>query len=642
MKFWALSNLVLAFALSELLIGGARLLFSLPAYGLLALAGLCAIVPQWRRAASIPLGAVITTFLFLGYVLLRNRASPFDYLARPDFFLVLGALIVYLLTVVFFVRWEERRTLFYALLALAVGQAVLGAIQFREGNQYMPFWWMQRPDQSWRASGFYISPNHFAGLLEIIALLALSMTVWSKRSVRQKVLIGYVGACCIVGVAISGSRGGYLALLGGCGCLLFLSVWVSRVLYPRQWTYLAAGAVTMVVVGIGAVGTVMFQSEALKQRFASINDPENMRFLLWNAALEQYKLSPVWGTGSGTYLHYGRIFRDPRVQNDPVFVHNDYLHLLAEYGLLGAAGFLIFFLWHVGSGLRTTGKLAWKTSELRETRSDELALHLGALSAMAAYVVHSAVDFNLHLPGNALVMAMIFGIVANPGFGRPDISWQERTAAGILRGTLAGLAVIVLAYGIPKLPGEWYAEQARQALKNYRLPEARALAEKALRHEAANPDVYYYAGEALREMAAQAQATATGDPEQLGAEAVRMFQRGLEVYPYDSRTLLSLAHAYDGLKQYGKAEETLNRAAAIDPHSAYIHAYRALHYLAQGKIKEAGAELEIASQMDFSKENKLINAGLEELRRLLGPAAWEHPPLIDILEDGTIREIPYQ
>ena len=71
---------------------------------------------------------------------------------------------------------------------------------------------------------------------------------------------------------------------------------------------------------------------------------------LWAAAIPQFELAPAFGTGAATYLYYGRMFRDPQVQNDPIRSHNDYLELLAEYGLAGVAGLLLFLGAHLWLG----------------------------------------------------------------------------------------------------------------------------------------------------------------------------------------------------------------------------------------------------------------------------------------------------
>ncbi|MES2570855.1 MAG: O-antigen ligase family protein [Verrucomicrobiota bacterium] len=573
--------------------------------------------------STLPAGALLTGVVFCGYLLARNWHSPVEYLARNDLFIILGALMVYLLTAVLFVRVEERRILLCGLLGLGVAQVILGAIQFRYSNQYMPFPWMQRADNWWRASGFYISPNHFAGLIEVVALLAFSLAFWGKRPVWQRVLMGYIGVCCVVGIAISGSRGGYLALMGGALCLVLLSLWSCRFFYRGRWALIAASTMVAAALVVGVAGTIMFQSDTLRMRFFDIHEPHNMRFLLWSAALEQFRLDPTWGTGSGTYLYYGRTFRDPLVQYDPIFVHNDYLHLLAEYGMVGAGAFLLFFLWHSASGLRTIGTIARKVNVTGETKSDELALHLGALSAIGAYVIHSAVDFNLHMPANALVMALVFGIVANSGMAKPRMTALEKGVAGGGRALLFAIGVFVLFYGVPLLRGEWYSERTRQALKSYQLEETRSLAAEGLKYERSNPDLYYYAGEAARELAANQ----AGPVQALQEEAIGMFKKGLELFPDDSRTLLKLAEAYDQAKRFDEAEEVLIQADELDPNSLYVHAYYGMHYRDRGQILEAANEFQIARELDRDSQFKIVQVGFAEVQKIL--AAIPATPLPD-------------
>jgi hypothetical protein len=87
--------LIAAFLTIQVLIGGTRLLFSFPAYGLIAVVGLLTLFSLRRTKpgpGSLCLGA---TILFMGYIVARAAASPVDYLARSDIYSVLAGLIVY-------------------------------------------------------------------------------------------------------------------------------------------------------------------------------------------------------------------------------------------------------------------------------------------------------------------------------------------------------------------------------------------------------------------------------------------------------------------------------------------------------------------------------------------------------------------
>jgi O-antigen ligase len=107
------------------------------------------------------------------------------------------------------------------------------------------------------------------------------------------------------------------------------------------------------------------QSPFLSGRARSTFETTNMRVDLWQSALQQWKLRPIFGTGSGTYLYYGRMFRTPRVQLDPIYTHNDYLNLLAEYGLTGAVGMALFLGVHLRTGGRSFARLGRSGSPCR-------------------------------------------------------------------------------------------------------------------------------------------------------------------------------------------------------------------------------------------------------------------------------------
>src|SRR4029077_18075265 len=155
-----------------MLIGGARLLFSFPAYGLLAAMSILALVAIGRPKPQPNQMCLLSSAIFFGYVLARAILSPVEYLARPDIYSVLGCLLVYLFVACLFTDAKQRTWFLFFLLALATAHVVVGALQFRDGNNFMPFSFLQRYDYGRRASGFYICPNHLAGLLEVLGIFS--------------------------------------------------------------------------------------------------------------------------------------------------------------------------------------------------------------------------------------------------------------------------------------------------------------------------------------------------------------------------------------------------------------------------------------------------------------------------------------
>ena len=124
----------------------------------------------------------------------------------------------------------------------------------------------------------------------------------------------------------------------------------------------------------------------------------------WIAAWRMFSLRPWLGVGLGQYATIYPLVAVPRWTDPLGHAHNYYLNILAEGGLVGLVGYLVFLVaafvaaWRLclaQQGLATRGRAggpwAW----------------LGHLAA------HSMVD-NLYVHSMYLVVAMLLGMVAAP------------------------------------------------------------------------------------------------------------------------------------------------------------------------------------------------------------------------------------
>lgn len=563
-------------ALIQVLIGGMRLLFSLPTYALLAVAAFLSIV-LFRRTRLPPDRLCLwSTAIFFGYILIRALLSPVAYLARPDIYSVLGGLIVYFLVVWVVIETRLRMLALSFLLLVAVVHVAIGAIQFRNGDNFMLIPFLQRFDYDRRASGFYICPNHLAGMLEVVGAFGLAIAAWSRWPIWGKLLIGYLTAVCYGGLILTGSRGGYLSATVSVLVFIALNILILR-RADRALSFKVA--IAGVVVAAGIAGSCLFllqKSDYLGGRAANIFETTNVRLDFWSAALQQWRLQPISGTGAGTYLFFGRQFRTDRVQVDPIEVHNDYLHLLAEYGILGALCFAFFLVAHVRRAWRTFQWLGPKrVSTSGQLLSNALSLNVGCICSVSAYLVHSVFDFNLHVPANVLLLAFVFGLLANPGIERKSSSSTVSLPPAILwRFALPALGLIVIIQSVRLLPGEYFSERARAALRDFHPAEATLFALRGLSHEQKNPDLYSYLG---RARLAQGYRIKDRPAEQsFYQSALDAFWRGRALVPRDENFPLELGYTYDALDRYPEAEWMFAEARALDPRSIMIQdAYKA-------------------------------------------------------------------
>jgi tetratricopeptide (TPR) repeat protein len=315
-------------------------------------------------------------------------------------------------------------------------------------------------------------------------------------------------------------------------------------------------------------GVLMSQSPHIRERVDNIVDPDHTRFNLWRSSIEQWKLQPLVGTGSGSFRYYGREFRAEQVQGDPMFVHNDYLHLLCEYGLIGAALFLLLLGSHLRHGWRSFVEVGPRRfAEGSFLQSDRLALTIGALSALAAYGVHSLVDFNMHIPPNALLIAFVFGLLGDTGvFDASRV--PSRLPVSSLRLATVAIGLILLLQCVRLLPGEYFAEKARVALE-YEDPEAAIVdANNALAYEQKNPNIYFYLGRSLGAIANEKRSVEKRDS--YYEAALGAFDKARKLAPLDGFYALDMAYAYDAMGRFSEAEWMYGVARSRDPRSVMM------------------------------------------------------------------------
>ena len=556
--------LAAAFATSQTLIGGTRLLFSLPAYGLLGLGGLLAFFALRRPKPYANQLCFASTALFFGYILARALFSPVPYLARSDIYSVLGGLLVYFFVACIFTEAKQRMLLLSVLLVLGIVHVCIGAVQFRQDNNFMLIPFLQRVDYGQRASGLYVCPNHLAGLLEVLAVFALSIVCWSRWPIWAKLLTAYAGGVSYLGLVLTGSRGGYLSTVASLLVFIALSLLILRKAPSRVFWGVGGASVVVVLLISVTAACLIRKSDYLSGRAETVFDTTNMRIEMWKAAIQQWKLEPVAGTGSGTYLFYGRQFRTEQVQRDPVYVHNDYLQLLAEYGLVGGALFLVFLASHTREGWRNFQRLGPKRLTVSSgLLSNGLSLQIGAIAALCAYIVHSVFDFNLHIPANVLLLAFVFGILANAGTSRERDPVSLRFSTIRWRLLLPIIGLIVVVQCVRLLPGEYFAERARTSLRDDELVAAISFALEGLKWEQKNPNLYQYLGSARAELADK-----MSEPQARSVfyeGAIRAFEKGRALAPEEKAFAAGMGMAYDALGRFAEAEWMYDQVLALDP-----------------------------------------------------------------------------
>ncbi|MBI4166170.1 MAG: O-antigen ligase family protein [Acidobacteria bacterium] len=247
--------------------------------------------------------------------------------------------------------------------------------------------------------GPYVNRNHFAGLMEMLLPLGIAGLLGrrGRSPFRGFLVFGLVVA--VASLLLSGSRGGTIAFL------VEMLIWgVLLVAFSARGRTRAVGA--SVAVGLASSAALFFVIDPgqASQRLATIaaipTQPEAAladRGIVSRDALRIYAEHPWTGIGLGSFAVVY-----PRYQSFPSdklweHAHNDYAEALVETGTVGAA--------LIVAALASFYYLAF--ARVRERLEREIGwIQMGAAIGCCGLLVHSLVDFNLHIPANAAWFAV--------------------------------------------------------------------------------------------------------------------------------------------------------------------------------------------------------------------------------------------
>lgn len=274
-------------------------------------------------------------------------------------------------------------------------------------------YWIRELNQS-TAFGPFINRHHFAGYMELTIALPLGL-VFAGAIEKEKIII-YLFIAGLMGVALvmTASRGGIVSLVSE---ILFLitvtAIWRKPSDRRRRKSSrlkriaARAGMATALLVSL-FLGVMLLGGEFSINRFIdSVNtdDPTTGRAHFWSVTLNIIKAYPYLGTGLGAYgVSYTQydsrngLFRLEQA-------HNDYLQVLSDGGIVGAALALFF-----------VALLFYKAIVRAKSRDDfRRGIALGALSGCFGVLIHSFFDFTLHTTSNALLFLVLAALATLNG-----------------------------------------------------------------------------------------------------------------------------------------------------------------------------------------------------------------------------------
>ena len=333
---------------------------------------------------------------------------------QRSFYLLAAYIGVFLVMAHAFTKWAQLRKAASAIVISSLAIAVLGIIHKFSGDRTI--FWFHVPRFGGAIFGPFTNPNHYAAYANMAFGTALGLLLTAtataklraRKTWRQKVawlstgkasqaiLLAFAAILMGASVCVSLSRGGITSLAASLG-LAGVFVTLSGAA-PNRGRIVAAVAL-LVVAAVVWLGWQPVVKEL--GTLAEIDPVGGSRTEATLATLRIFRTWPVFGCGFGSFQHVFPAFQGPSIQFGRwLHAHNDYAQLIAEGGIVGVLLVVLTAVVLVRLVRKRFSKAA------REGR-----LFVGGLAVgLAAIALHSFVDYSLHKPANAFLLATLCGM----------------------------------------------------------------------------------------------------------------------------------------------------------------------------------------------------------------------------------------
>lgn len=352
------------------------------------------------------------TLLVIVQLAMHLTASPFS--TRIELQLLVSMAILVFLSAQAFRTAREWRQFAWFIMILGFAVSGLGILQHLTFNGKL--YWFREMHYGGIPFGPFVNRNHFAGFAELVLPMSLVPLLMGRVRRERMIVVGILAIIPVSALLLSASRGGIVSLgaeLAFVVLIVVLQKAGGRHLFVGGMVLLAAFAT---VAWLG-VNEALARFSALQTLEVTQSKRAAMRLGTWRIFVDH----PVVGTGLGTlqqvYPPYETLF-DGKIVNH---AHNDFLEALAETGIVGG----VCCAWFLG--VLFVGALRFWQSE---GNSFANTLRLCGWTACCGLLVHSLVDFNLHIPSN-LLLFLLMALLATAEMApeRPKGSQRRRRSA---------------------------------------------------------------------------------------------------------------------------------------------------------------------------------------------------------------------
>lgn len=339
-------------------------------------------------------------YIFGDDIKLSNSISLYPFLTKEKLLIYLSYAAFFLIVSNYIRTSTQIKRFIRIVFTISIVESLIGLLQYIASGTKVP------------ASGTYINPNHFAGLLVVVIPLFLGYILYrgtnknagsNRREDRIKILFSaqflllFATSLMAISLIVAQSRGAIFSFV--------VSIIIFYILISRNKKSGSIKLFLGIFIAIVILYSIWIGLDPVIDKFSDTTKELPNRTYIWKDSLNLIRDFPILGTGLGNfnlaYTLYKKEAFWPYVYDH---AHNDYIELAAETGLVG----FILVLWALVAFFKTALSDERNFSPNRDPL--RYYLFLGCLSGMLGMLTHAITEFDFQIPANTYYFVFLLGL----------------------------------------------------------------------------------------------------------------------------------------------------------------------------------------------------------------------------------------
>lgn len=444
-------------------------------------------------------------------------------------------------------------------------------------------------------SGYISGPFENRNVLASFLVFTMPVSagfLFEKISKKLKIMVGLVAIITLIALIYTRTRGAWVGFIGAmaffAGAKLMAEGEMKKI-FKSLFSKKSLIIISLMVICLGLLIRYDYRKRgSFTKKFLSIADLKNPatrhRFVMWHTGIDIIKEHPLLGTGIGTFkkIHlkyqskYLRTKKYGRFKGLSRFIHNDYLEITANTGILGLGTFLWLIVTIYWTGLKRLKQIS------KSKYSPNLLIII--LSSLTAVLIHSFFHYSFYLPTTSMLFWLWLGLL-NTGGTKLEKTKENIHPSIIRQSAIVVITIFLLLWVTKPFIASLYFDRATYYHMSGDYKNAIAMHKKSIEFNPRDEKAHNNLGNVYRDIG-------------LYREALKEYERALKINPYSVEAHNNLGILYVNRGLYDEAIKEYMLAIEINPNLAGVHNNLGNTYAKKGLYDKALKAYQEAVNLD--------------------------------------------